>query len=100
MHGTTTIPQLVRDAEGPLWIRHFSQQINSAKCSLLTKVLQALNLKRMMVAHTVQLEGINAACEGKVWRVDTGLSKHYGGTLEVLEIRADRDFNILRKNRN
>jgi hypothetical protein len=42
------------------------------------------------VGHTVQRTGINAGCEGRVWRIDVGLAKHYGGRLEVLEIQQDR----------
>ena len=34
----------------------------------------------------MQEQGVNSACDGKVWRVDVGMSSHYGGLVEVLEI--------------
>ena len=40
----------------------------------------------MVVAHTVQERGINAACQEQVWRVDVGMAAYYGGTPEVLEV--------------
>ena len=33
---------------------------------------------RMVVGHTIQSGGINSACEGRVLRVDVGLSKGCG----------------------
>ena len=43
----------------------------------------------MVVGHTVQKNGINAACDGRVWRIDVGMAAFYGGTVQVLEIRGD-----------
>ncbi|MND07135.1 hypothetical protein D3C83_289340 [compost metagenome] len=40
----------------------------------------------MVVGHTPQPRGINAVCDGKLWRIDVGLAKHYGGPIEVLEL--------------
>jgi len=40
----------------------------------------------MVVAHTVQEHGITSACDGKLWRIDVGLAKLYGGPIEVLEL--------------
>jgi hypothetical protein len=48
--------------------------------------MEKLGVKRMVVGHTVQDQGINAACDGTVWRIDVGLSKAYGGPIQVLEI--------------
>ncbi|KFM29150.1 Uncharacterized protein F751_5506 [Auxenochlorella protothecoides] len=45
---------------------------------------------RMVVGHTIQQEGINSACGGRVFRVDVGLSRGCGdGLPAVLEIRND-----------
>jgi hypothetical protein len=33
---------------------------------------------------------ISPACDGKAWRIDVGLSKYYGGPIEVLELRGDK----------
>ena len=34
--------------------------------------------RRMVVGHTIQAQGINSACEGRVYRVDVGLSRGCG----------------------
>ena len=60
------------------------------QCAELTRVLSALSAQRMVVGHTVQQQGINSACEGKVWRIDVGLSRFYGNKPSVLEIRGDQ----------
>jgi hypothetical protein len=45
---------------------------------------------RMVMGHTIQGQGINAACEGRALRVDTGMSRGCGnGEVEVLEVRND-----------
>ena len=46
----------------------------------------ALGAKRMVVGHTVQPQGMNAACDGALWRSDVGLAKLYGGPIQVLAI--------------
>ena len=40
----------------------------------------------MIVGHTVQDGGINALCDGALWRIDTGMASYYGGPIEVLEL--------------
>eukprot|EP00976_Prorocentrum_cordatum_P107994 1194750-Prorocentrum_minimum.AAC.5 len=37
-------------------------------------MLRQLGCKRLVVGHTPQLDGCNATCGGKVWRVDVGMS--------------------------
>ena len=73
--------------EGPIWSRHYSDEPDESDCLLLTEVLERLNARRMVVGHTVHDEGISPACQDKVWRIDVGLSAHYGGELSVLEIQ-------------
>ncbi len=49
-----------------------------------------------MVGHTIQEAGINSACNGKVLRIDVGLSRGCGdGDPEVLEILHDRTVRRL-----
>ena len=49
-------------------------------------MLQELGAHRMVMGHTPQFH-INAALNGKAWRLDVGASKGVmGGTPEVLEI--------------
>ncbi len=49
-----------------------------------------LKVTRMVVGHTVQARGVTSACEGKVWRIDVGIAKHYGGKPAALEIKGDQ----------
>jgi len=55
-------------------------------CTGVVAALAALGVKRMVVGHTVQDHGITSACDGTLWRIDVGLSRHYGGPIEVLEL--------------
>ena len=41
------------------------------------------------MGHTVQRNGINAACDGKAWRIDVGMSKAYEGPIQALAIEGD-----------
>ncbi|HEX4924047.1 MAG TPA: hypothetical protein VFV50_08170, partial [Bdellovibrionales bacterium] len=89
------IPFALTDSEGPLWSRHFSDAQASAQCSDAEKSLSALQASAMVVAHTPQRDGINAICGGRVWRVDVGMSKAYGGSVQALEIKGGQ-FRVLK----
>ncbi len=80
-------PTMLFPTEGPIWSRHYSHETDESDCQMLAEVLERLNARRMVVGHTVQDEGISSACQEMIWRIDVGLSAHYGGDLEILEIR-------------
>jgi hypothetical protein len=82
-------PAIVVADDGPVWTRAYSSEDSPPDCADLTKALAELGAKRMVVGHTVQHKGVNSACDGKVWRIDVGLSKYFGGPIEALEIRGD-----------
>lgn len=88
-------PELLLDREGPLWSRHYSRDTDGDDCRLLAEALGRLGASRMVVGHTVQKERITSACDGRVWRVDVGLSRYYGGTPAALEIAGD-EVRVLR----
>lgn len=88
-------PPVLLPSDGPVWSRHYSDEVDAGDCGLLGVTLNRLGAKRMVVGHTVDKTGISTACEGKVWRIDVGLAKAYGGPLEVLEIR-DGEARVLR----
>ncbi len=76
-------------SNGPLWTRRYSRDVDHEACEELNQVLQATGAARMVVGHTVQ-PTINSACDGKVWRIDTGMNPVvYKGPIEVLEIRGN-----------
>jgi len=92
-------PALGVDAGNPddnvMMSRHFSDNVTEENCAMLEESLSILGARWMIVAHTPQAE-IGSACEGKVWRVDVGMSRHYSGPIQVLEIRDDGVFTVLR----
>ena len=88
---TEPAPNSITSQRAPIWVRDYSDGTPSAdRCAELTRVLAALSAQRMVVGHTVQPQGINSACDGKVWRIDVGLSRFYGGKTSVLEIQGAR----------
>ena len=79
-------PDLLLASDGPVWSRHYSDDPDAEDCRLLDDVLDELGARRMVVGHTVSREGISPACEERVWRIDVGMARHYGGRPAVLEI--------------
>ena len=88
---TGPAPVSVSNDRAPIWVRDYSDGTPAPeRCAELARVLTALSAHRMVVGHTVQQEGISNACDGKVWRIDVGLSRFYGGKPSVLEIRGEQ----------
>ncbi len=87
---TSGPPDILLATDGPVWSRHFGDDPNEKDCLLLYKTLALLGAERMVVGHTVQDNGITSACDERVWRIDVGLSAHYGGTPAVLELSDGR----------
>ena len=82
-------PHALTSEDGPLWSRMYSAAPGREECATLNETLGALGAKRMVMGHTVQRNGINAACDGKAWRIDVGMSKVYEGPIQALAIEGD-----------
>jgi hypothetical protein len=82
--GADNPTQALTSEDSPVWTRVWGGP--QVDCAALAGVLQKLGAKRMVVAHTPQPAGISSQCDGALWRIDVGLSKHYGGPIEVLEL--------------
>jgi Calcineurin-like phosphoesterase len=80
-------PAALVDPDAPVWTRAYSAEPGPDECAEAKRVLAALGAARMVVGHTVQADGINAACDGSVWRIDVGMSRAYGGAPQALELR-------------
>lgn len=80
---TTPSPALTSD-DSPVWTRAIGG--DAPDCAAVATALASLGLKRMVIGHTPQPHGITSACNDTLWRIDVGLSKHYGGPIEVLEL--------------
>jgi hypothetical protein len=86
------LPVEAGGTRAPIWIRDYGEPTpDSAACASLAAALSMLDASRMVIGHTVQEKGISAACDGKVWRIDVGLSAYYGDrAAQVLEISGER----------
>jgi hypothetical protein len=87
------VPPVLASDTSPVWTRAFG--LGDADCAAAKTALAALGAKRMVVGHTVQAGGINEVCDGAVWRIDVGLSKAYGGPIQVLELSPDKPPKVL-----
>lgn len=86
------------DSKAIMWNRTFGKEkwvspvdrIHATQ--LLNTALSELNCNRLVVGHTPQMEGANADCDDKVWRLDVGMSR---GMLDappcVMEISINRN---------
>ena len=87
---------ILEDPLGPLWYRGLVMRDGDAQArrgnsahnaaAELTEVLTAYGAQRLVIAHTPSLTGIGITNGGKLIRIDTGISAHYGGPLSWLEI--------------
>lgn len=85
----------VDNGDRVMWTRQFSADVTSADCAQLDESLRILGARRMIVAHTVHAQ-ISARCDERLWAVDVGMSRAYGGRVEVLEIVNDSKLRVLR----
>jgi hypothetical protein len=85
----------VDDGDRVMWTRQFSAGVDARDCAVLDESLAVLAARRMIVAHTVHAT-ITARCDRKVWAVDVGMSRAYGGPLELLEMVDDEVTRVLR----
>ena len=98
MNGDRPSPPPIATAEdGPVWSRRYSAAPDVEDCKVLGEALSMTAAKRMVVGHTVQRGGITSGCDDRVWRIDVGLSRFYGGETEVLEIAGDAVKKLRKK---
>jgi hypothetical protein len=98
---------VLTDPLGPLWYRGLTGADADAEAERariapaakgprptidqeLTMVLTAYGAKRIVIAHTPSLSGIAITNGGRLARIDTGISRYYGGPLSWLEIIGDQ----------
>ena len=102
--GDDSPTSILTDPLGPLWYRGLVQADSDAQAARaaakpllpltqeqeLTAVLAAYGAQRIVVAHTPSLQGIQITNGGHLARIDTGISRFYGGPLTWLEITGDQ----------
>ena len=89
-------PPALTSEDSPVWTRKVG--LDPVDCATVAPALKAMGVTRMVVGHTVQ-PAITSACDGTVWRIDVGLSKYYGGPIEVLELVPGAAPKVLRGTR-
>jgi hypothetical protein len=89
------------DANSVMWNRTFGKERASPYDRLhmglqLDATLRQLNATAMVVGHTPQMGGLNTECNGRVWRVDVGMSS---GVLnaepQVLELSRNAEGKLV-----
>ncbi|CAK7322494.1 unnamed protein product [Dovyalis caffra] len=90
-------PGYCKGRNAVVWLRKFSDIEKNCDCAMLEHVLATVpGLKRMIMGHTIQKDGINVACNNRAVRIDVGMSKGcINGLPEVLEINRNLDLRVL-----
>ena len=97
----TARASILDDPLGPLWYRGLVGRDPDAEArareppsrarrlnrrSGADAVLAAYGAQRLVIGHTPSLRGIEITNGGRLARIDTGISRYYGGPLSWLEI--------------
>jgi hypothetical protein len=103
--GDDSPASVLTDPLGPMWYRGLvtnDPEAAAARATVKTPsppmtadqeleaVLSAYGARRLVVAHTPSLKGIQITSNGRLARIDTGNSRYYGGPLSWLEIVGDQ----------
>jgi len=95
---------ILNDQLGPLWYRGLAGRGPETEAGRpaapaaprptidqeVELALKAYGAKRLVIGHTPSLSGIIIGANGKLARIDTGISRFYGGPLTWLEIVGDQ----------
>ncbi len=90
LSGRRELSRVLASEDSPVWTRAYgAPEVSEEACGALGRVLGELGVKRLVVGHTVQKDGISSACGERVYRIDVGLSAYYGShPAQALEITA------------
>jgi hypothetical protein len=88
LRGETADPPSIAVTSGsPFYSRKFGYEVDDGDCAVAREALSFAGASRMVIGHTVQSDGVNSVCGGRVYRIDTGMSSYYqDGPVEILEI--------------
>ena len=99
VYGDPTFPpnlELAYRGDGPLWYRDLATVPEEDMRDEVDRILANLGAKHLVIAHTPRTAVTIAQMrrfDGKVWIVDTGISKAYNNNLSALRI-IDGEFNV------
>lgn len=74
------LPSWINGGDGVFWTREppNASETNGG-CDKIKEIVDLLGVKRMVIGHTVQWQGMNSICGGKLVLIDSGMSYAYGG---------------------
>ena len=74
------LPSWINGGDGVFWTREppDASETNGG-CDKIKEIVDLLGVKRMVIGHTVQWQGMNSICGGKLVLIDSGMSYAYGG---------------------
>ena len=82
---------------GPLWYRGYWLNTEETACAEAKRVLTALGAERMVMGHTTQRDGrVRSRCGGRLYAIDTGISRVYGGHPAALKLSGGEVFALYR----
>ena len=92
--GTSERTAIINDEFGPLWYRGLVTGTGAggrpSAANELAVALKAFGAKRLVIGHTPSPKGVIIDHGGQLVRVDTAISRAYGGVLGWVEILGDR----------
>lgn len=72
-------PWFLKGRDALVWSRQYSHTDSTkCNCDLLQQTLEELGGSRMVVGHTIQPDGVNAACDNQVLRCARHVSAELG----------------------
>jgi hypothetical protein len=95
MNGLIIAPYYFYKSSGPFESRYFTKNVTAKKCNQLSTFLEQLGVRRVVVGHTKQKNGIHSICDGKLWPIDSHISSYKKGFQEGIIINND-DVYVIR----
>ena len=77
---------LVNDPDGPIWTRKLALGDEDDIAPQLDQVLKLLKASHIVIGHTVETEGVITRADGRLIRIDVGMSACYGGPAACLVV--------------
>lgn len=85
---------LASSGSGPLWDRSLALGQAPRVTEMLDQVLPRYGARRMVIGHTVSREGVVTAADGRLIRIDVGMSAAYGGPAACLVIEKGVPYEV------
>ncbi|MCG3180394.1 MAG: hypothetical protein BIFFINMI_02754 [Phycisphaerae bacterium] len=91
------------EADGPVWDRGLAVGEPEVVARKLAIILPRLGARHLVIGHTVDTDGVQCVAGGRLFRIDVGMSRFYGGPAACLvvdrgvysEVRQGREPRVL-----